>query len=82
MHAEHQLRDAVAFVIACNAVGIADRLVDIAADQQRQEGAVAQLDIGRIEPQRRAIIRGGSFGIAHLPGMAGRQIAARDGNAV
>ena len=40
-----------------------------------------QLDVLRIAFQGGAVIGGGGFGVAHLPGVTGRQITARGGQA-
>ena len=53
-----------------------DRLVDIAVDRERQEGAVEQLAVLRIVAQRRPVIGGRGGCIALLAGMAGGEIAA------
>ena len=45
LYAEHQPGDAIVLVGLCNALGEFHRFVDIAIDQERQEGAVEQLAI-------------------------------------
>ncbi len=76
-HAEHQPRDAIVLVGLHDALGIFHGFVDIAVDQQRQEGAVEQLAVLRIVPERGAVIGGGRGRVALLAGMAGGEIAAR-----
>ena len=80
-HAEHQPGDAVGLVGLAFAFGKFHRLIDIAVDQQRQEGAVEQVVIFRVALERLAVIGGGRGRIALLAGMAGRQITAGGGNA-
>jgi hypothetical protein len=82
VHAQHQARDAVVRVGTRNALGEIHRLVDVAADHQRQEGAVAQFDVLGIALEGGAVERGGGERIAHAPGMAGGEIAARSGQPV
>ena len=62
-----------------DALGVFDRLVDVAVDQQRQERAVEQVAVPRITVERGAIIGGGGGRVALLPGMAGGEITARRG---
>ena len=81
LHADHQPGDAIVLVGLHDAFGIFHRFVDIAVDQQRQEGAVEQFAVFRVALERRAVIGGGRGGIALLAGMAGGQIAARGGYA-
>ena len=45
VHAEHQPRDAIGLVGLRDALGELHRFVDIAVDQQRQEGAVEQFAV-------------------------------------
>ncbi len=47
-HAQHQPRDAIVLVDLENLVGETDRLLDIAIEQNRQEGAVEQIIVVRI----------------------------------
>ena len=80
-HAEHQPRDAIVLVDLGHAIGEFDRLVDVAVDQEGQEGAVEQLAIVRIALERRAVIGGRGRGIALLAGMTRGEITARGGHA-
>ncbi len=77
VHAEHQPGDAVVLVGLHDALGKFHRFVDVAVDQQRQEGAVEQFAVFRIAPERGAVIGGGRGGVALLAGMAGGEITAR-----
>ena len=67
VHAEHQARDTIVVVCFENALGKFHRLVDIAADQQRQECAVEQLAVLRIALERGPVIGGGGERIAFRP---------------
>ncbi len=80
LHADHQPRDAIVLVGLRDALGILHRFVDVAVDQQRQEGAIEQLAVFRVALERLPVIGGGGRRIALLAGMAGREIAARGGN--
>ena len=81
VHAEHQFGDAVVLVGLHDAFGIFHGFVDVAVDQQRQEGAVEQIAVIRIVLERLAVIGGGGAGVALLAGMAGGEITARGGHA-
>ncbi len=76
VHAEHQAGNAVVLVDLGDALGVFGRLVDVAVDQQRQEGAVEQFAVTGVAAQRVAVEGGGSGGIALLPSMARREIGA------
>ncbi len=76
-HAKHQAGDAIGLVDLQHALGELDRLVDLAIGQHRQEGAVEQLAVARIAPQRGAIVGGGRSRVALPARMPGGEIAAR-----
>ena len=79
LHADHQPGDAIVLVGLHDALGKFHRFVDIAVDQQRQEGAVEQLAVFRVALERRAVIGGGRRRVALLAGVAGGEITARSG---
>ena len=77
LHAEHQPRDAIVLVGLNDALGEFDGLVDVAVDQERQEGAVEQFAVVRVAFERRPVIGRGGAGVALLAGMTGGEVAAR-----
>ena len=77
--AEHQLGDAIVLVGRGNTLGIFHGFRNIAADDERQEGAVEQFAVLRISAERRPVIGRFDCRIALPAGMAGGQITARGG---
>ena len=81
MDAEHQPGDTVALVELDHLIGQPDSLFDVAFRQDREERALQKFGIFRVAPERRAVIGGGSAGVALGAGMARGEIASRSGHA-
>ncbi len=76
VHAQHQPAHAVVLVGAQHAVGELHRFLDLAADDQREKGAIEQVGVLGVVLERVAVIVGGRHGVAHLAGMSGGEITA------
>jgi hypothetical protein len=77
LHANHQAGDAVGLVDHQDLLGELDRFVDIAVGNRRDEGAIQQLIVLGISPERRAVEGRGRRCIPFHAGVARGQIAAR-----
>src|SRR5581483_2532293 len=72
-------RDAIVAVVLQDPIGELDRLVDVAAGEDRYERAIEQIAVLRIEAERRAIIGRGCLCVALLRCVPRSEVAAGRG---